>query len=731
MEETGLVLRPFVNLWIVLVLALLFGAFSVVAYARTTRPVSRRFKLLLLALRFCAIALVLVCLLRPSLQTTHHELARRPLLLLIDQSRSMKEIHDTPSGVSRLEAVDHLLEENKSRLEALKEQYDLVLLGFARDLLTGGPQEREAAANYSAYGLAIQKAFAEMTNSRSDAVVVIGDGSHNWGPPDPVDVAAALNEQGVAVFTVGVGQDQATSELRDVKVLDISAPKTALLFTSFSVRADVMFRGCQGLPVKVRLDSPGLPSTERTVTVSHSEETVPLEFEVVPEKIGEYRVTVSAEAVPNEVLQDNNSRSTFVKVISSGVRVAFFDVTRPESKFIARSLQGAEHVDLRRVLILPGQKLPPAQVEMERYDVAILGDLPASALLPSQMLHIRRAVQEDGKGLAVLLSQRSGGRSGWRGTALEDLLPVRFAGSVRIATGKRQFRVALEDATHPVLTLAATAQATVDAWNNLPPLAGAVAGLQLKRGATVLASDQDGNPLLVVHRAGRGRVACLLADTTFLWFFTERDTQDYHRRFWRQLAMWTAGREEEPQGGFWIELSKAQLLVDEELKIKLHLAGRDDQPIRDAQLVLRITSPGGETADLAYAFSRQEGAYVAEYSPSLSGEYTVSAEATRDDQFLGRDSCHFHAHSLDLELEDPIADLKLLRRISAVTKEAGGRYYHYLQADELFHNLEERGEPLKLTTRKRRDIWDSWPLFALFAACVVAEWTLRKWKGLV
>lgn len=731
MEETGLVFRPFINAWILLVVALLFVALSVVGYARTTRAVSLRFKLLLLGLRFCAIALVIVCLLRPSLQTTHYELAKRPLVLLIDQSRSMKEINDTATGVSRLEAVNRLLEDNEDRLEALREQYDLVVVGFARGLLGGSDDESAAAVNYSAYGLSIEQAFAEVTSSRSDAVVVIGDGSHNFGPPDPLDVAAALNEQGVPVYTVGVGQDQATSELRDVKVLDISAPKSAFLFTSFPVRAKVMFRGCGGLSVKVRLESPGLASVERTVSVAHSEELVPLEFEVVPEKTGEYKITVHAKEVPNEILHENNSRSTFVKVISGGVRVGFFDAVRPESKFIARSLSGAEHLRLRRVLVLSGQRLPEPQTEMDRYDVVILGDLGSSALLPSRMLELERAVQEDGKGLVVLLSERSGGSKGWRGTPLEDLLPVKLAGSVRATAGKRQFQVSAEHAQHPILALGVTRQDTLNAWGSLPPLAGAPAGVQPKRGATVLASDQGDNPLLVVHRSGRGRVACLLADTTFRWFFTERDTQDHHRRFWRQLAMWTAGQEEKPEGRLWIELNKQQLLMDEKLNIKVHLVGRDEQPIRDAQLDLQITNPRDETEQVPYAFSRQEGAYVAEYSPPLSGEYLVSAEATREEEFLGRDRSHFHAHSLDIELEDPIADLKLLRRMSAVTKEAGGRYYYYLQAGDLFERLRERGEPLKLTTRRRKDIWDAWPLFALFAACLVSEWALRKWKGLV
>jgi len=730
MEETGLVFRPFINPWVVGGLAALLVTLSVAGYARTTRPITRQFKTLLLGLRFGAIAVIVICLLRPSLQVTHYEMSKRPLVLLIDQSRSMKEIDDTADGATRLTAVNRLLAIHEEDLERLRGKYELMVLGFARGLL-GRSGETAAATNYSAYGLAMQQAFIEMADSRSDALVIIGDGSHNFGPPDPLDVAAALNDQGVPVYTLGVGRDQATSELRDVKVVDITAPKSAFLFTSFPVRVNVLFRGCQGRPVTVRLGANGLVSQQKVVTVVHSEETVPLQFDVVAEDIGEYEITVRADEVPNEILAENNSTSAFVKVISGGVRAGFFDAVRPESKFIAHALTGAEHLRLRRVLVLAGQQLPDAQTQIDRYDVAMIGDILSSAIRPSHLLALRRAVQEEGKGLIVLMTQQNATREGWRDTVIEDLLPVKLVGGARIIEGGREFRIDPAQVRHPVLALAETARETREAWASLPPLAGAVGGLEVKRGATVLAKDQDGNPLLVVHRSGRGRVACLMADTTSRWFFTEQNTQDYHRRFWRQLVLWAAGREDRPQGHLWVELNKQQLLMDEKLKIAVHLVGQEDEPIRDAQLALRITDPADKTQDVSYTFSRQEGAYVAEFSPPFSGEYTVIAEAERDGRFLGQDKSHFQAHSVDVELEDPVADLKLLRRISAVTEESGGKYYGYLQAGELFEELERRGAPLKLTTRRRRDIWDSWPLFALFAACLVTEWALRKRKGLV
>lgn len=730
MEETGLVLRPFIGALPLGLLAAALIALSVLAYARTTRALSVWFRSLLVGLRLIAVALLLVCLLRPTLQTTHYETVKRPLVMLIDKSRSMTAIDDTPTKVSRLQAVEQVLADNKERLNRLGESYEVVTLAFARGILDRQSEQSEAAVGQSAYGLALERAFAEAASGQCDAMVVFGDGSHNAGGPDPVDVAAGLGEQGIPVYTVGVGQDEATSELRDARVLDVLAPRNAFLFSSATVRADVVFRGCLGMQVKVRLDMQEHRPVENVVSVGHAEETVPVEFQVVPEKLGEYKLTVTVEPVPNEVLSTNNSASTFIKVISSGSRVALFDVPRPEATFIARALQGAERLMLRRVSVLSGQALPGPQTETERYDVVVLGDLPHLAMLPSRMLELRQAVQEQGKGLVVLLTQTSGGPAGWQGTPIEELLPVRI-GAAATAQGERRFVVAPEYADHPIVALGATVDATSSAWAEMPPLAGAMVGFEPKRGATVLARDQEGNPLLVVHRAGRGRVACLMADTTFRWFFTEQGTQDYHRRFWRQLVAWAAGSDEPPSSQLRVELSRQQVPLNEDVRIAVRLTDGQGQPIRDAQLALRLTDPRGGTHPLSYSFSRQDAAYVAEYAPAEPGDYRVAAEAEREGTSLGEDTSYFHASQADLELETPVADLKLLRRMSAVTEAAGGQYCNLMQADELFERLKARANPLKLTTRSRTDMWDRWLLFAAFAACMGLQWGLRKWRGLV
>ena len=123
MEETGLVLRPFVSPWAIALLACVLVGVCVLAYVRTPGALAGRFRALLIALRAMAVAAAGVALLRPSLEVTHHEVVRRPLLLLVDASRSMREIRDMPGGRSRSEAADEVLARNADELEALEGLY--------------------------------------------------------------------------------------------------------------------------------------------------------------------------------------------------------------------------------------------------------------------------------------------------------------------------------------------------------------------------------------------------------------------------------------------------------------------------------------------------------------------------------------------------------------------------------------------------------------------------------
>jgi len=738
MEEARVIFRSGLDGWVLALLALSLFVLALWAYRRTTRPLPLRTKAILVALRLIALLALVICLLRPMMETTTYAVEKRPLIVLVDRSRSMSGIQDTVDGVTRLEAAEEILNDETRGLEALKEGYDVTTLGFARGLLLAQSPDGPAA-NYSAYGVALEDALKHAPGGQCEGVVLVGDGSHNLGPPDPLDVAATLAGHGIPLYTIGVGREQAGSTMRDAKIQSLDAPRNVYVFNTFPVRGQILARGCSGRSLKVRIEVPGQKLQFMTVRVSHDEEVVPVEFEAEADEMGEIKLTMRVEPVQDEVLLDNNVRSAFVKVLKGGLRVGYFDSLRPESKFVALALQGTEQITVKRIVVAGRRKLSQQHTAWDKYDVVMLGDVSALCFMGGDLDSLKRSVQDGGKGLILLAGKESVGAAGLGGTALRDLLPAYLPQQWQYDAREHLWQVETDHASHPILALGKDAAETLARWKEMPSLAGAVAGVRPKVGADVLARDVEGLPLLAVQRSGAGRAACVLTDTTFRWFFTEAESQDQHRRFWRQLVLWAGGVEEAREEKFWVTLTKNRVGVGEAVGIQAYLQDQAGNPMRDAKINLTVESPAeGETQQeaegaetLEVTFSREQGYFRAEYVPQVAGEYAVRAQALRTGKVVGEDGVTFQAIGEQRELQDPQADLSLLRRLSAATADVGGKYYFYTNAYRLVDRLADRGQPLTLATSQWRDVWDRPGLFVIFVLAVAAEWVVRKRERLV
>ena len=87
-------------------------------------------------------------------------------------------------------------------------------------------------------------------------------------------------------------------------------------------------------------------------------------------------------------------------------------------------------------------------------------------------------------------------------------------------------------------------QENAAAWARLPPLEGANRFTGVKPGATILA-EADGKehrPLLVSQEWGSGRVIAFAGDSTWRWVM--RGFGSAHKRFWRQIVLWLARKDQ-------------------------------------------------------------------------------------------------------------------------------------------------------------------------------------------
>ena len=176
------------------------------------------------------------------------------------------------------------------------------------------------------------------------------------------------------------------------------------------------------------------------------------------------------------------------------------------------------------------------------------------------------AAVERGAGLIMVGGFHSFGPGGYAATPLANVLPVEmnrlerqnFGEAIRAELhlpedSKPVMRPTRIGQAHSIMQLAPPAD-NKHAWEELPALDGANRLDHVKRGATVLAETADGHPLLIARDYGRGRVLAFGGDSTWRWALGGYEAA--HKRFWRQVVLWLARKDQSTDNSVWVNLDE-------------------------------------------------------------------------------------------------------------------------------------------------------------------------------
>jgi hypothetical protein len=265
-------------------------------------------------------------------------------------------------------------------------------------------------------------------------------------------------------------------------------------------------------------------------------------------------------------------------------------------------------------------------------------------------------------------------------------------------------------------------------WNKLPPLEGANRFGRPTPAAQVLAETADGQPLLVVQEAG-GREMAFAGDTTWHWWMEGFEPE--HKRFWRQVILWLARKDELADGNVWVKLAERRFSRGQQVTFTAGAQSPQGEPRTDATLEAEIELPDGSTQklNLVRQGEHMSGSFDATQG---AGDYAISVKA-HDPQGanLGEAKSRFLVFEQDLELDNAVADPTLLASLSAITAQAGGESLAPEELGRLLTRLQQQPKEMEIETQVKLTPWDTWPFFALFVGVISVEWYLRKKWGLV
>jgi hypothetical protein len=741
------------------VMAVLVAILFLIGISRSHTTPGRRATLL--ALRVAILALFAFALLRPSLVLTTTKKQSATLVVLADRSRSMM-VADSFNNKSRWDALKATLTDALPGFAELAEENEVKLALYTFDAEVQShefdPKQSDAKIDLgakaegtqTAIGAALEEVLRRESGKRLAGVLLLSDGAQRaYAPRDlpPQTPARRLADLGYPLYTFAFGQSRALGQARDVALVDLVANQTVFVKNELVVLGSVRIDGYPGLNVPVQLlwENPQHKMNEvavESVSVKRSGEALPVELSYVPEVPGEYKVTLRAAKQAGELVTTNNELSTFVTVKSGGLNVLYLEgALRVEQKFIRRALDASPDIKVDYVRLESRSPTDRASLmdrfQRGKYDVYLLGDVDAAQFSKDELQALATTVRE-GAGLLMLGGFHTFGPGGYAETPLANLLPVRmdalerqrFDEAIRPdvhLSGKLQMRPAKPlGMRHFVMSLARGPE-NLAAWQALPPLEGANRFGPLKPNAQVLAETSDGKPLLVAAEAG-GRVMAFAGDSTWHWWLNGHEAA--LKRFWRQLILWLAHKDDVAEGNVWIQLAQRRFAPGARVDFNVGAQSAQGDLERSAIFEAEVVSPSGtrQPVRLTSLGEQTGGSFLETREP---GDYTIEVSAMKDGAKLGTARARFLVFEQDLELDNAAADPTLMASLAKITATAGGKSLAPEELPVLINTIMQRPIELEMETQVKQTPWDTWPFFLLFVGLMSVEWFLRKKWGLV
>jgi uncharacterized membrane protein len=407
------------------------------------------------------------------------------------------------------------------------------------------------------------------------------------------------------------------------------------------------------------------------------------------------------------------------------------DVQRYDQPVLIR-LNTRDEVELRA-------GFPRTPEELYGYHAVILDDLEAEFFAPDQALLLQKFVSERGGGLLMLGGMESFQEGKYLRTPIGDMLPIyldNHDGGPVEPPGPVNFQLAREGWLQAWARLRdneSDERARIDDMVKFDVINRIRA---LKPGASIIATarDEKGSelPALAVQRFGRGRTGALMIGDMWRWGMKDVAAHADMDRAWRQLVRWLIA--DVPNR---VNCTAEPIAEDANGAVRVQVRVRDEkfQPVDDATVTVEIepvvfegtTGAAGATLKLeAEPALSEPGLYQVTYVPRQTGGFRAVASVKNNaGADLGRAEAGWSTDLAAEEFRSLVPNHALLEDIARKT---GGQVVPAEDLEKFVRRLPELRAPVMETWSY--PAWHTPLMFGFALACLLAEWGLRRWKGM-
>src|SRR5262249_6597829 len=171
-------------------------------------------------------------------------------------------------------------------------------------------------------------------------------------------------------------------------------------------------------------------------------------------------------------------------------------------------------------------------------------------------------------------------------------------------------------------------------------------------------------PLLVAAEPGDGRVLAFAGDSTWRWFMQGFERE--HKRFWRQVILWLAKKDDADEQKVWLRLAQRHFPPAARIDFTAGARTAEGETIDGSTFTATLVSKDG--AKRPIPLTRQGEQYVGQLRDVVEpGDYSIAVSATKDGAMLGETKARFVVFEQDLEMENAAARPELMANLAKLT----------------------------------------------------------------
>ena len=672
-------------------LCILLGLGYAFVLYRAKHPWSKNTNRLLFTSRAIVVSLLSFLLIGPILKLTKNIFEKPAIVLLLDNSSSLKGAVDSVKLQNDLTAT----------ITQLKNQ------GFEMSFKTLSDKENQKInfdQKISDLNGAIKNTIADYEGKNLAGLVLFTDGIYNSGS------SPLYSSWRIPIHTVGLGD---TTEHPDLILKNIAYNKIAYQGNRFPIRAEVAIQSLPRQNVTVSVLKNG---TVVSQLQKNSDNKSFLEFDFLADAKdkGIQRYEIVVQAVTNESNLKNNRTGIFIEVVEGKKKILLIaPAPHPDIKALREVIEKNPNYEL--IVHIPGitktdpKLLQPNQTELIIFHEAIDQQMKTAPLF-SQLSKTKSSI------LLIIGTK----------TNLQQLpvngIPMRFDNPVQ----KDEVTPLVNSSFHDF----DFAENSNTGFAGYPPIQVPFGKFSYPPNAQVLLHQRIGSvatdrPMLLSWEDNNRKIAAFTGEGLWRWRLSEYSSSEKTELFddtFSKLVQYLSTLDDKRKFRFFPTQNEftdaipvtfeGQVYNDLFEKIygnKIDLTLRSEQgKVTNYNYIL---SPGGERYTIG---GLKEGSYF----------YSASTEINSKKETI---SGQFSVTVQNIESQNLVADFGLLRKLSKATN---GKFYHSNEMDKIVSDYQKvEAKSLIHSEESFNPLVQAKWFFFLLLTLISAEWFLRKYLG--